>query len=118
MSLQPGDLSSSQDRMRAVWSDPENFKRGSEYDFMKLINHESDHGLPHMGEAKKLCFRLYEDTRAPALHVTRLDRTYSDTFRLGNLGRARGGKPGVEQKVLSSTFYTTPSAFLGVCIYH
>lgn len=104
--------------MRAVWSDPENSKRRSVYELMTLINHESDHGLPHIGEAKKLCLKLYEDTRDPALHMTRLDQSYSDTFRLGNLGRARGGEPGVEQKVLLFTIlcHTERLATVGLCI--
>ncbi|KAK4942217.1 hypothetical protein LTR10_017974 [Elasticomyces elasticus] len=95
MSLQPSDFSFSQDRMRAVWSDPENFSRRGAYELHTLINHESEHGFPTIGEAKKLCFKLYESTEDPALHLTRLDQAYSNTYWLGNLGRAVD----VEQKV-------------------
>ncbi|KIW70015.1 hypothetical protein PV04_02326 [Phialophora macrospora] len=88
MSLQPGECSFSEDRLRAVWSDPENGRRRGAYELQSLINHDSEHGLPNAAQAKKLCLKLYEDTADPQLHVTRLDKSYSDTYWLGNLGKA------------------------------
>ncbi|KAI1614443.1 hypothetical protein EDD36DRAFT_382566 [Exophiala viscosa] len=55
MLLQYGSLSFSQDRIRAVWSDPENENQGrkSAYELQSLIDHHSPHGLPNTGKAKK-----------------------------------------------------------------
>ncbi|OCT49725.1 hypothetical protein CLCR_07782 [Cladophialophora carrionii] len=88
MPTEAGDSSFSKARLRAVWNDPENGRRRGEYELHSLINHDSEHGLPNTAQAKRLCLKLYEDTADPQLHVTQLDKSYSDTYWLGNLGMA------------------------------
>lgn len=88
MSLRPDIFSFSWSRLQAVWKDPENNKRRGEYELHTLINHDSEHAFPNQKTARKLCLQLYEDVCAPESHVERLDKSYSDTFWMGNLGRA------------------------------
>ncbi len=87
MSLRPGKLSFSQDRLRAIWRDPENQERGI-LELHPLVNHKTDHELPSLIKARELCLKLYDDTEVPVLHLARLDKRYSDTYWLADLGRA------------------------------
>lgn len=103
MSLRPGRFTFTEDRLKAIWGDPDNFRRQSAYEWHKLVNHESGHGLPDQRVARKLCLQFRKDVEDPDSHLTCLDASYSSTFRPPNLGRSAGIEDQARPLIILST---------------
>ncbi|EXJ84803.1 hypothetical protein A1O3_05475 [Capronia epimyces CBS 606.96] len=88
MSLRPSRFAFSEDRLKAIWRDPENFQRKSVYEWHQIVDHDSEHGLPDQRAARRLCLQFSKDVEDPKFSLARLDASYSATWRPPNLGRA------------------------------
>lgn len=95
MSLKPGEFSFSEDRLRAIWEDRDNFGPSPEVKAYHDLHKYSQSHVPGARHAKPLCLKLYEDTESPELHVGRLDASYSALHMPGKLWRS----PHTEQQV-------------------
>ena len=76
MSLAPGPLTFSHERLRKVWRDFQPVRGQSRYDHYKSFAQISKHDQQYPPAARKFCLKLYSSVQDPRYHLTELDSSF------------------------------------------
>ena len=76
MSLAPGPLTFSHDRVRKVWRDFQHVRGEFHYDHYKSFAQISKHDLQYPPAARKFCLKLYSSVQDPRNHLIELDSSF------------------------------------------
>lgn len=73
MSLTPGPLTFSHDRLRKVWREGQAVRRRFRFDEYQSFEYDSNHNLKQPHSARQFCLKLYSGVQDPKNHLTELD---------------------------------------------
>ena len=76
MSLIPGPLTFSHDRLCKVWRDHQVVRGALHRDYYKTFIHESNQNPQQPRAARKFCLKLYSSVQDPRNHLTELDSSF------------------------------------------
>lgn len=73
MSLTPGPLTFSHDRLRKVWREGQAVRGRFHFDKYQYFKFDSNHNLQQPYLARQFCLKLYSGVQDPKNHLTELD---------------------------------------------
>ncbi len=113
MSLSPGPLTFSRDRLREVWREGQFVRGRFRIDGYQSFEYDSNHNLKYPRSARKFCLKLYSGVQDPKNHLTELDSHFdsisSRPFMKTSLSES------VVSPLLSSWMFLSPEYPVRIC---
>ena len=76
MSLAPGPLTFSHERLRKVWRECQPVHGQRHHDHYQSFGHTSNHNLQQPHAARQFCLKLYSSVQDPRNHLTQIDSSF------------------------------------------